>query len=176
MRGIQTSVKKQTKQLGKHTAKQVIGEPFEVLKTAGKQVSGQEKRTIREKSKPITKDIASAVTPIEEEKIKTQSRRLLEAHEKELEDIKKEKTFKELQRKITEGEDVPIDNFPELTMEQKQVLKAQKEAVEKRKVVQKDKKLLVEPSSKKKRGLLPGMKGKLGRLKQKAEIRMPPSG
>ena len=179
MRGIKTSVKKQTKQLGKHTAKQVIGEPLEVLKTAGKQVSGQEKRTPSEKEPVIFGDSTISPQKPDEQKIKMKSRRLLEAHESELEDIRKEKVFKKLQRKIAEGEDVPVENFPELSMEQKQILNAQKEAVEKREVVQKDGEPLAEPSTKKKRGIIPGMrgmKGKVEKLKRKAEIRMPPSG
>jgi hypothetical protein len=57
------------------------------------------------------------------------SGRRMEALEAELKDIRKQDLFKDLQNKIAQGLEVPLEDYPELSMEQKQVLKAQMEAV-----------------------------------------------
>jgi len=57
------------------------------------------------------------------------SSRLIEALERELGDIHKQDIFKDLQARITDGEIIPLEDYSELSMEQKQVLKAQMEAV-----------------------------------------------
>ena len=58
-----------------------------------------------------------------------------------------------------------------VTIEQKQVLKAQKEAIKKRKEVESQDQPLIEPQSKRPRGLLPGMKGNLQQMKMRTETR-----
>lgn len=170
------SAGKQSKQMAKAVARQMAQEPFEVLKTVGRQVSGQEKSPSENPIPSPKENIYQKQKPIDEAVVKQKTLRRLEAHKSELEDIKNQKTFDELQKKISEGEVVPIENFSELSMEQKQVLKAQMEAVSKRKEVLATKKPLVEPSTKRGKGVLKGMAGKLEKMKKKAEIRMGPSG
>ena len=53
----------------------------------------------------------------------------MEAFQRELEDIRKQDLFKSLQEKISQGIIIPLEDYPDLSMEQKQVLKAQMEAV-----------------------------------------------
>jgi hypothetical protein len=69
----------------------------------------------------------------QEEQQKTQDNmktsRRMEALEVELKDMRKQDTFKDLQAKISQGIEVPLEDYSELSMEQRQVLKAQMEAV-----------------------------------------------
>ena len=64
---------------------------------------------------------------------KMKSNRLLDALNRELDDIHKQKIFKDLQARIAAGEEITLDEYPELSIEQKQVLLAQMEAVKKQK-------------------------------------------
>lgn len=151
-KGFKSGVSGSTKRIAKQTVKQVVREPLEILRAAGKQVSGgefafrpnyessQEKVETKEE-KPF----------LDKEKIKAKSRSLLEALEKEIEDIRKQKELEE-EKSLREEE------------AQEQILEEEK------------KKSLPVVSSKRARGALKGMKGKLKKLKTKAEIRMPPSG
>ncbi len=137
----------------KQTTKQLVHEPLEVLKTARKQVAGREKITRSESDKgEAVREGEKAPTSLEEEKIKMKSKRLLEALETEIEEIKKRKKLEE-EEKLKEEE-----------------LRVRTEEEEKKQ------KPLVEPSSRRPRKIMKGMKGKLQKLKRRAEIRMPPSG
>jgi len=141
------------KKIAKQTTKQLVHEPLEVLKTARKQVVGKEKITRSEPGKEeAVREGEKVSTSLEEEKIKAKSKRLLEALEAEIEEIRKRKKLEE-EEKLKEEE-----------------LKAQAEEGGKKQ------KSLVEPSSRRPRKIMKGMKGKLQKLKRKAEIRMPPSG
>lgn len=148
-----SDVSASTRKIAKQAAKQVVGEPFEMLKTAGKQVSG-----IESAAAPGRQASQEGLTPKEEnippneEKINAKSNSLLEALEKEIEDIRKQKELEE-EEKLKEEEI------------QKQILEEEK----------KEKPLPV-VSTKPTRRAIKGMRGKLKRLKTKAEIRMPPSG
>ncbi len=141
------------KKTAKQTTKQLVQEPLEVLKTARKQVAGREKITRSEPGKEeAVREGEKASTSLEEEKIKAKSKRLLEALETEIEEIRKRKKLEE-EEKLKEEE-----------------LKTQGEEEGKKQ------KPLVEPSSRRPRKIMKGMKGKLQKLKRRAEIRMPPSG
>ena len=159
--------------MAKAVARQMAQEPFEVLRTAGKQVSGQEKQPQKNSIPSPKENTHQKPQPLDEAAMKQKNLRRLEAHRSELESMKGQKTFEELQKRISEGEDIPVQNFTELSMEQKQVLNAQMEAVKNRKKAMESDKPLVEPSTKRGKGVL---KGKLDRIKRKAEIRMGPSG
>jgi len=138
--------------VGKST-KKIVKEPFEVLKTAKRQVVGAEKLAQPEPDKKGgAKEGAGEISSLEEEKIKTKSKRLLEALETEIEEIRKRKKLEE-EEKLKEEE-----------------LKTQEEEEGKKQ------KPLVEPSSRRPRKIMKGMKGKLQKLKRRTEIRMPPSG
>jgi hypothetical protein len=140
------------KKTAKQTTKQLVHEPLEVLKTARKQVAGKEKIVRSEPDKKeVVKENEKVSTSLEEEKIKMKSKRLLEALETEIEEIRKRKKLEEEGKLKEEG------------------LKIQEEEGKKQKP-------LVEPSTRHPRKIMKGMKGKLQKLKRKAEIRMPPSG
>lgn len=152
-KGAKSGVSGSTKKIVKQAAKQVAREPFEILRTAGKQVSGAESV-----SGPMSEMSQEKVgskeekSPLDEEKIKVKSKSLLEALEKEIEDIRKQKEFEEEEK-----------------LKEEEIQKQIHEEKEKEKP-------LPEVSAKRARGALKGMKGKLKKLKTKAEIRMPPSG
>jgi len=140
------------KRLAKATTKRVLQEPLEVMKSARRQISGAEAKTKSPNTlAPDKGAVSEEMTPAKKEKIKQKSRRLMEALEAELEDIK---------RKKKEEEEEKL---------QEEML------VEKKKKEEEEKKPLIEPGTKPSRKL-GGIKGKLSKLKRKAEIRMPPSG
>ena len=142
-----------TKRIAKQAVKQAVREPFEVLRTAGKQVSGVESASgsMREVSQEGVRS-KEEKSPLDKEKIEAKSKSLLKALEKEIEDIRKQKKFEE-EKKLKE-EEVQEQMYEEKEKE----------------------KPLPAVSTKRAKGALKGMKGKLKKLKTKAEIRMPPSG
>jgi hypothetical protein len=152
-KGFKPGVSGSTKKIAKQAVKQVAREPIEILRTAGKQVSGAEsaprpnRELSREKVEPKEEKV-----PLDDERIKVKSKRLLTALEKEIEDIRKQKELEE-EKKLKEEEI------------REQILEEEEK-----------KKPLPVISTKRPRGALKGMKGKLKKLKTKAEIRMPPSG
>lgn len=118
------------KSLAQQIAKQIAQEPLEVLKTAREQVSGEEES--RENSNPQKssgEDQGKLLHHQQEIQDKIKSGRRMEAFQRELDDIRKQDLFKDLQRRISEGEEIPLEDYGELSIEQKQVLKAQMEAV-----------------------------------------------
>lgn len=152
-------------------AQQIAQEPLEILKNAREQVSGT---NIQEPIKPEPQ-------PEEQKKAfelqdKMMSARRMEAYQRELIDIRKEEVFKDLQRRISLGEDIPLENYTELTMEQKQVLKAQMEAVAARgKTIQPE--AFQEPAARKGRRLFNfGKKQEVKRQQTRVENIVPPSG
>lgn len=178
---IGSKVKKSTKQLAQQSAKQVAREPLEVIKTAGRQVAGAEKK--EEVKKPSDKtsvpEKARDITPEKKRKIEKKGENLFQAYQSELEDIRKQEIFKDIQRRIQNGEDVSLIDIPGLTREQREVLSAQKKALKLREEEEEKKKeddQPVEPSTKIKRKMFTGVKGKLEKLKRKTETRLPPSG
>jgi hypothetical protein len=123
---------KSAKDLAREIAKQMAGELPEVLKTAGSQVTGMEKPQGGERSQeaqPQGGNEAKIMAHQQELQDKMKAGRRMEALDRELDDIRKQAVFKDLQRRISEGEEPPLEDFEELSMEQKQVLKAQMEAV-----------------------------------------------
>lgn len=174
-----TSAKKQAQDLSKKIARQIAQEPLEVLKSARGQLSGEQinyyqeriaKETEEKKENTNKGDLAN--------KDKNQSSRTLQALEREIEDIRKDRLFKELQRKIAEGEEVYLEDIPELTLEQKQVLMAQKEAVKvQRQQMANQNKSLAEPKTKTKRGSwMFGGKAQAQKQQTRVEKPIPPSG
>lgn len=117
--------------LAQKIARQISQEPLEVLKNAGSQVTGVETPRPQENSSqnqnPETQ--AKIIQHQNELQDKAKSGRRMEALNQELKDIHKQDLFKDLQGKISQGIEIPIADYTELSMEQKQVLKAQMEAV-----------------------------------------------
>lgn len=118
---------KTAQDIAKSIAKQIAQEPAEILKDVGEQVVGEQPfPKISEKQPPGGTD-----TSKEEQEARDDAfaRRRTLALQKEIEDIRKQATFSDLQNKISEGVDVYPEEYPGLSIEQKQVLKAQMEAV-----------------------------------------------
>jgi glutathione peroxidase-family protein len=173
--GTINDTKKTTQQIAQQVAKQIAEEPFEILKQAGKQVSGTEPQEESSTRGPLEEK--KEVTPQLKEKIKVQGERQLQALQKEVEDIKEQKIFANLQKRIAEGEEVPLDDYPELSREEKEVLKAQMLAVLARKKKVAEEKPLVEPAVKPSRKLFDfGPKTQAERQKTHVERPLPPSG
>jgi hypothetical protein len=119
------------KKLAQTIAKQMAQEPLEILKNASEQVTGQEApRSQESQSSPSgNQDQQKLIEHQNELHDKMKTGRRMEAFQRELDDIRKQNLFKELQAKISEGLVIPLEDYSDLSMEQKQVLKAQMEAV-----------------------------------------------
>lgn len=160
-------------------AKQIAQEPLEILKTAGEQVMGSEVSTGSEKPQESDENQKKLLEHKEKLQDEMKSSRRVEALSRELEDIHKQDLFKDLQARITNGEEIPLEDYPELSLEQKQVLNAQMKAV--RIQMENGKsangKSLVEPAVKKGRQLLNfGKKQAVKGEQTRVERPVPPSG
>lgn len=159
------------KQVAKQVAKQLAQEPLEILKTAREQIESHEQPQEQDQK---SKEQKSEPTPEEKAKKQAQSQRLMQAYGSEIEDIRKQELFKDLQRRIAEGEEISLEEYSELAAEQKQVLEAQKQAVVAKKVQAKqNQETPLQIISKKGRKMF----GKVGlkREQTKVEMRQPPS-
>jgi hypothetical protein len=127
---IASSVGSSAKTLAQQIAKQMASEPLEILKDAREQTTGEE---LSGQTTPMpfesNPDQQKALHEQQLQQDNMRSNRLIDALNRELTDIHKQKIFKELQEKIMNGEFVALEEYTELSMEQKQVLKAQMEAV-----------------------------------------------
>lgn len=165
-----------TKNLAKQIARQIAQEPLEVLKTASSQVAGGEGMPQSESQQRPTGE-KPELSGQQELQDKAKSGRRMEALDRELKDIKRERIFKELQRKITQGQEVYLEEYPELSMEQRQVLKAEMEVVQNRRAQASAEKPLQEPAAKKGRKLFNfGKKQEVMRQQTRVEKPVPPSG
>lgn len=137
-----------TKTLAQTIAKQIANEPLEVLKNAADQTLGLE--SVKPSNENKAPNIENDNSAIQTELDKMKTARRLEALEREMLDIKRQKLFVELQKRIANGEEIAIEDYFDLSMEQKQVLKAQMEAVKAQNTRQKilDDSPLVEPIAK----------------------------
>lgn len=166
----------QVKQAIKKSVQQMAREPLELLKTANGQISGSE----IESFEPISKNEPEPNRDeVNEQKYKEQKAeqdgRHLQALESELKDIRRQKIFETLMQRIQNGEEVPLEEFTELSFEQKDVLKAQIEAVRTRNL-QPVTNELPELSLKRGRKMGGGQKGAARRETTRVEKPVPPSG
>ena len=120
---------KTARDLAQKIAKQMAQEPFEVLKTAREQVAPPEISPQNHQPAQNNENQNKAQEEQQKAQDKMKVSRRMEALEAELRDIHKQDTFKDLQAKISQGIEVPLEDYSELSMEQRQVLKAQMEAV-----------------------------------------------
>jgi len=177
---VTTATAKNTRDIAKKAIREVTAEPFEILKKAKEQVldSGWENQYANEE-KPYENDSSPGPSYAEkekEEKIKTKDTRMLSALNREIEDIRRDKLFKELQARISAGEETSLESYGELTLEQKQVLKAQMEAYKLRVQKEESKGSLSQPTTKRSRRLFGFGKQQAEKLQTKVERPMPPSG
>ena len=117
---------KTVQDFAKSIAKQVADEPGEILKDAGEQIIGERAFPKTAENPPPATDSVSQENQKAQDDAFTVRR--TQALQNEIEDIRKQDLFKDLQSKISEGFEIPLEDYP-LSMEQKQVLKAQAEAV-----------------------------------------------
>jgi len=182
MSAIGKSVKSTVKSLGKSTAKRVFEESLELLQEGKKQVLNEENETSPQRTSEsvVDKSMRNGLPEGYEKKVKVQEKQKLENLDRRIQEIRKQKLVEDLQKRISDGEDVSLISYPELDWEQRQVLQAQMQAVKERKlwVMQKGGDDLFEPGTKRRKGFFRsrGMKGRVEKLKRKSEIRMPPSG
>jgi hypothetical protein len=118
------------KNLAQQIAKQIAREPLEILQDIKEQTTGETNPTPEQSNK--NSQSGNPSENVHAENViadKQKSSRLIEALNRELEDIKKQNLFKEIQGRIAMGEIVPLHEYTQLTMEQRQVLSAQMEAV-----------------------------------------------
>ena len=166
------------KKIVRQAVRQVAQEPLEIAKSVGGQVTGVEGQGTRRPGQSIPETQGPVQPTVEDEqKIRQRGERILEALEAEIEEIRRQKVFKEVQRRITAGEVINLTNIVELSSEQKRMLAVQMQLVQANK--QKEEKVknpLVEPGTKRGRNILEGMKGKVSRLRKKTELRLPPTG
>ena len=163
--------------LAKKIARQIAQEPLEVLKTAGEQVGGPE--IPQSPESPSTGTLPKTEENQQKIQDKLKAGRRMEALNQELKDIHKQDIFKDLQSRIAQGEEVPLEDYTELTMEQKQVLKAQMEAVKYQKQQQayaQSQEGLPAPSSKRSRRFGQGQKQEAEKQQTRVEKPVPPSG
>jgi transcription elongation GreA/GreB family factor len=174
----------QIKQNAVKVAQTLVQEPFEVLKTAGNQVLSGSEKSSSAKPSPASSFLDVSENGFSEEERKRQNQidmsRLREL-EAELKQVRIEKVVRELQEKIANGEVVYLEEYPEIPVEQKQVLKAQMEAIAKRReeeVKAQAGQAVSEPSSRPSRRLFSfgGSKRHAEDLQKSRETRMPPSG
>jgi hypothetical protein len=166
------------KNLAQQIAKQAAREPLEILKDVKEQASGE---TLNPSANPPENQTESQKKLInDQEKMgdKMKSGRRMEALTREIEDIRKQKIFKDLQRRISEGEEISLEEYSELSMEQKQVFIAQMEAVKNQKAAANKDVLTEVPTihSKPSRRFGAGQKSQAEKEQTRVEKPVPPSG
>jgi hypothetical protein len=160
------------------TVKQIVREPLEILKDVKEQTLGE---TLNPPTSPPEKQNNDQEKIIEQQgKLNDQmkSGRRMEALQKEIDDIRKQDIFKDLQRRISEGEEIPLEEYPELSVDQKQVLNAQMEAVRNQKAAANNNVLKEVPTihSKPSRRFGAGQKSQAEKEQTRVEKPIPPSG
>jgi hypothetical protein len=165
--------------LAQKIARQMAQEPLEVLKDVREQVAPQEISPQNPQQGQNSENQNKALADQQKNQDKMKSTRRMEALNRELSDIHKQDLFKDLQAKISQGTIVPLEDYPELSMEQKQVLKAQMEAVRtsRRQDAQASKQLEVPAiHSKPSRRFGAGQKQEAEKQQTRVEKPVPPSG
>ena len=168
--------------LARKIAKQMAQEPLEIAKNVGTQIAGTETQKPQENltQSQTTENNASSLQEMNSAQDKIKSGRRMEALEQEIKDIHRQELFGDLQSRISQGEEIPLTDYSELSMEQKQVLKAQMEAVK----YQKQQTEYMESqsggslfgSAKKGRKMRGGQKGEAEKQQTRVEKPVPPSG
>lgn len=176
--GLAQDTTKSAKNLAQQIAKQMAQEPLEILKQAREQVSGEEISERPNSQSPEQSDEQKKLIHNQNElQDKMKASRRIEAFQRELDDIRKQTLFRDLQYKISQGIDVPLEDYPELTIEEKQVLMAQKEAVKMQ--IANSRETESAPlfgSSKKSRRFGQGQKQQAQKEQTRVEKPVPPSG
>lgn len=168
-----------TGQKAKSMAQIFADEPSEILKTAKKQLTG-EQNIVSSESNPEILENRPQENSFDVQKYASKLRdsesRSLTALESELLDIKRRKLFNDLLAKINEGQDVSVESFQELSFDEREVLKANLEAKQKADISQTRGNALLEPSTKPLRKFGAGQKQSAQKQTTRVEKPVPPSG
>jgi hypothetical protein len=167
------------KNLAQQIAKQIAQEPLEVFKDVGTQITGVEQSKPQENYSQNSNFEDQLKINHHQNKLqdKAKSGRRMEALTQELKDIHKQDLFADLQRKISQGIEVPISDYTELSMEQRQVLMAQLEAVKIQKSrISNQNSGVIESHSKRGRRFGAGQKQEAEKQQTRVEKPVPPSG
>lgn len=176
--GIGNNTTKTAQDVARNIAKQIAQEPLEILKDAGEQVIGVEPTNPQTKQNTSQEAPKDTDTKQQEVKDRAFTQRRMQALQNEVNDIRKQDVLKDLQAKISAGETVPLEEYPELSMEQKQVLKAQMEAYQNQALKMKNQNYSEVPtiSSKPSRRFGAGQKHEAEKQQTRVEKPVPPSG
>lgn len=171
--GLAQNTANSAKSIAQQIAKQLAQEPLEILKDAREQTTGQELSGQPENSGGQNKQVEEQQNLQD----KMKSTRRMEALQREIDDIRKQDLFGDLQRRISNGETVPLEEYPELTLDQRQVLNAQMEVV-RNQMVQGQNNVVEVPSirSKPSRRFGAGQKSQAEKEQTHVEKPVPPSG
>lgn len=166
----------QVKQAIKKSTQQMAQEPLELLKNAARQVTGSEIENgpVSSEQTQNTRDEVNEQNY--KKQVAEQDGRHLQALESELKDIRRQKLFNELMKRIQNGEDIPLEEFTELSYEQKDVLKAHAESVRNNQIANSKLQTVDMPTSKKGRKMGGGQKGAAKKEQTRVEKPIPPSG
>lgn len=178
MKGYFSDTKKATKNIAQQIARQMAQEPLEVLKESGRQLSGNENLEKPKSQEDQKGGENKGVQEIDVKNAQMKSQRLYDAYKREIEDIRREKVFKDIQGRIAQGEYVPLLDYPELAREQREVLAAQYQAVQEQKRAQAQGQEKGNPQivSKPSRRMMAGQKTAMKREQTRVEKPVPPSG
>lgn len=170
----------QIKKAPQDIAKKVLEETSEVWDEAvGQMLSSDRRQNSSVDNDPLGLKADASFSEEEKNRQKQMDLSRLRELEAEIEKVRIDQKIKELQEKIMAGETVYLENYPEIPIEQKQVLKAQIEAVRQRMMEQESSQSVkTEPSTKPSRRLFSfgGSKKHAEDLQRSTETRMPPSG
>lgn len=169
----------QVKQQIQKSAQQMADEPLELLRSAARQVMGAETPSSNNGSEQQEQPRPDGI-PQEEidrkKQVAEQDGRHLEALESELKDIRRQKIYMDLMKRIENGEDIPLESFTELSYEQREVLKAQQEAYKNRNLNAPTNQLIEPVAAKGRRMMGGGQKQSAQKQTTRVEKPVPPSG
>jgi hypothetical protein len=168
----------QVKQAIKKSGQQIRQEPLELLRAARQQVTGAENEggTESYNSAPDADQQKRQEEAVLKQKVASDDQRHLEALQNEIRDISRQKMFNDLIQRIQNGEDVPVEEFQELSHEQREVLKAHKEAAQKRKLEQQNQSTTLQEPVAKRNRRMGGQKQAAQKQTTRVEKPQPPSG
>lgn len=168
------------KSVAQNIARQIAQEPIEILKSAADQITNPEVSKPQENGvkTPPPDNQPKTDTNAQGLKDKAFTQRRMQALQNEINDIRKQDVVKDLQGRISGGETVPLEDYPELSMEQKQVLKAQMEAYKNQALKMKNQNYSEVPAiqSKPSRRFGAGQKHEAEKQQTRVEKPVPPSG
>ncbi len=181
MAGPISNTKKTTQQIAQQVARQMAQEPLEVLKDAGKQLIGSPEVSSHPNFEQPTQPTQQSGRDLKEhaQKLKQRDTRLLSALENEVKDIRKQELLKTLQQKIAAGDEVALQEYPELTDQERQYLETQIQMVVAQKQQQANQNTGIPlPASKpgRRMGAGQGQKAQAEKQQTRVEKPMPPSG